>query len=142
MAKQDTRSAADDMQNLFNPENYQDMFRTMASYNERMAQLVINAAAKSSDVANDTAQQAFSNLREVTSVKGDPSEYAQAYSEFAQKQADLVMRTAQSLGEIAQNTGQETAEMASNAGQQMGDKAAAKADEAAGTAKSAAKKAS
>ncbi|MGF1554360.1 MAG: hypothetical protein ACFBWO_17930, partial [Paracoccaceae bacterium] len=78
---------------------------------------------------------------DVASVKEDPSAYVQACNEFAQKQMDLFMRTAQSLGEVGQNTGHRTAELVSTAGEDLGDKASAKAGQAADRAKSAARKA-
>ena len=142
MAKQTTRTAANDIQSLFDPKNYQDMLGTWSDYNARVTTLVVDAASKSSDVANDTAQEAFSNVRELASAKTDPADYAKAYSTFAQKQMELFMRTAQSLGGIAQHTGQQSVDVASSAGQDMGAKVASKAEEAANTTKSAASKAS
>jgi len=141
MAAQNTTSAAEDMQRLFDPRGYQDLFRTWARYNERMASVVVEAASKTSEIANGTAQEAFSNLRDVTAVKEDPSEYAQAYNAFAQKRMELFVRTARSFGEVGQNTGQRVTELASEAGDDLGDRASDKAGQAADRTKSAARKA-
>ena len=37
MAKQNAKSPANDIQNLFDPQGYQDVFNTWAGMNERMA---------------------------------------------------------------------------------------------------------
>ena len=139
--KQNTKSAANDLQNLFTRKGYQDLFKTWGQTAERMTAITTDAATRSSDIANDTAKEAFSNLREVAQVRDEPADYGKAYSDFAQKQMDLFMRTAQAFATVSQNTATEATELASKAGEDMGQKAAANVQGAADKATSAANKA-
>jgi hypothetical protein len=131
MTKKNTKSATNDIQSLFDPQGFQDVFKTLTSANERMASIVIEAATKSTDIAVDTAKEAFSNLREVTAVRDEPTDYGKAYSDFAQKQADLFMRTSKSLGGVTQELGTETTEFASKTGEELSGKMTEKANQAA-----------
>lgn len=141
MAKQNTKSATNDIQSLFDPQGFQDVFKTMTSANERMTSLMVEAATKSTDIAKDTAKEAFSNLREVTAVRDEPADYSKAYSDFMQKQMDLVMGTSKSLSEVTQKFGTEATEFASKTGEELSSKVTEKAHQATDTAKNAAKKA-
>ena len=141
MAKQNTKSATNDIQSLFDPQGYQDVFKTLASANERMASIMIDAATKSTDISADSAKEAFSNLREVTEVRDEQADYGKAYSDFVQKQADLFMRTAKTLGGVTQEFGTETSEFVSKTGEEISGKVTEKADEATVKATKAEKKA-
>jgi len=60
---------------LFDPKGYGDIFKTLTSANERMTPIFIESATKSTDIAADTAKEAFSNLREVTAVRDEQADY-------------------------------------------------------------------
>ena len=143
MTKQNTQSkaAANDIQSMFDPQGYQDTFKTFASMNERMTMNFVEAGNRSTDIASESAKEALSNMRDAAQVRDEPSEYGTAYSEFVKKQMDLFMRTVQSYGEVMQKTGSETAELASKAGKEIADKGKDNAERAVNTAGSAAKKA-
>ena len=109
--------------------------------NERMVSLSVEAGTRVTDIASETAKDALSNLRELTQVRDEPAEYGKAYTDFAQKQAELFTRTVQAYANETQKVGSETAELASKAGEEITDKVAANADSAAQKARSAANKA-
>ncbi|MGI3213403.1 phasin family protein [Roseovarius tibetensis] len=141
MAKQNTKSASNDIQSLFDPQGFQDVFKTLTSANERMTSIFVETATKSTDIAADTAKEAFSNLREVTTVRDEPADYAKVYSDFVQKQMDLLMGTSKSLSEVTQKLGTEATEFASKTGEDLSGKVTAKASQATDKATSAEKKA-
>jgi gas vesicle protein len=141
MAKQNTKSATNDIQSLFDPKGYEDIFKTLASANERMTSIVFETATKSTDIASDTAKEAFSNLREATAVRDEPADYGKAYSDFVQKQMDLFMRTAQSFSGVTQEFGTETTEFASKTGEELSSKVTETANQAKDKATDAVKKA-
>lgn len=141
MAKQSTKSAATDIQSLFDPQGYQDVFNTWASMNERMMSLAVESGTRMTDIANDTAKETFSNVRDLTQARDEPTAYGQAYADFLQRQTELFTRTAQAYATETQKIGGETAELASKAGEDMTKKIAANADGAAKTVRSATKKA-
>ena len=141
MAKQNTKAAANDLRSLFDPQGYQNVFKTWAGFNERLTGIMVEAATKSTDIATGTAHEAFDNIREVTQVRDEPTGYAKAYSDFAQKQMELFTRTAQSFGDVTQKAGSDTSELASKTGEELSDKVASNASDAADKANSAADKA-
>ncbi len=139
--QQNAKSAANDIQSMFNPQGYQDIFKTWAQMNERVTGLMVDAAEKATEIAQGTTQEALSNVREVAQVRDEPADYGKAYSDFVQKQAELFTRTAKSYAEVTQNSAHEATELASEAGQELGDKVSANVQGAADKASSAAKKA-
>ncbi|MFO8127065.1 phasin family protein [Yoonia sp.] len=141
MAKQNTNTTNNNLQNLFDAKGYEDVFKTLANANERMTSIMVETATKSTDIAAETAKEAFSNLREVTAVRDEQADYGKAYSDFVQKQADLFMRATKSLGDVTQEFGTETTEFASRTGEELSGKVTAKASQAADKVSNAEKKA-
>ena len=130
MTTQNTQTAMFDIQNLFNPKGSQDLFKTMASMNERMTAIFVEAGTRSVEIMTATTKPSLSNLSEVAQVHEEPAEYTKAYSEFAQKQMDLLKRSAQEVGEVNQKAGTETQELISEVGEEVNGKVAASAKEA------------
>ena len=124
MATQNTKSAVNDFQSLFNLQGNQDTMKMMASMTERMTSIFVQAGTRSVEIMSDTAKEALSNLGEATQVRNDPADYAKAYSDFAQKQMELMTRAAQSVGEVTQKAGSETTELASVTAEEVGNKVA------------------
>lgn len=141
MAKQNEKAAANEVQSLFNPQGYHDIFKTWASANERMTSIAVEAGTRATDIASETAKEVLSNVRELSQVRDEPTAYGKAYADFVQKQMELFTRSAQSFADETQRAGSKTAELASDAGQEMTDKVADNTDSAAKTARSAANKA-
>lgn len=139
MATPNTDSTVNNIQSLFNPRGNQDAIKMMASMNERMTAIFVEAGTRSVEIMSNTSKEALSNLGEATQVRNDPAEYARAYGELAQKQIELMTRAAQDIGEVTQKAGTETKELASEAGEEMSDKIAANAQEATDKFTSAAK---
>ena len=130
MTTQNTQTAMFDIQSLFDPKGSQDLFETMASMNERMTAIFVDAGTRSVEIMTATTKQSLSNLRDVAQVREEPADYAKAYSEFAQKQMDLLKRSAQDVGEVTQKAGTETQELTSEVGEEVNGKVAASAKEA------------
>ncbi|MEH6648164.1 phasin family protein [Sulfitobacter sp.] len=129
MTTQNTKTAMFDIQSLLNPKGGQDLIKSMASMNQRMTAIFIEAGTRSVEIVSNTAKEALSNLGEATQVLENPADYAKVYSKFAQKQMDLMTHTAQDVGEVTQKAGTETKELASEAGEEMSEKVAANAKE-------------
>ena len=141
MAKQNAKSAMTDIQNLFDPQGYQDVFKTWASMNERMASIAVDAGTRATDIASETEKEPLSNIRDLTKVRDDVSEYGTAYTDFVKKQTELFTQAAQSYSNETQKVGTDAAELASKSGEEIGNKVTTAAEGAVETARSAAKKA-
>ena len=122
MAMQNTNFDAGNLKGMFNLQGYQNILKTWASMNERMTSIFVEAGTRSVDIMSEKTKEALSNLREVTQVRDEPAEYTQAYSDFAQKQVDLLKSVAEEVGKVTQQVGTETKELASEAGQELNDK--------------------
>jgi len=122
-------------------QGFQDVFKTMGEMNERMAAIAIEAGTRATDVAHETTKKAISNMRELTQLRNDPAEYGKAFADFAQKQSELMTRTAQTFATETQKVGTEASELASKAGEEISTKVTESAETAAKTATSAASKA-
>ncbi len=59
MATNNRKSAANDIQSLFDPKGYQDVFKTWARFNERLTGVMVDAATKTTDIAHETTQEAL-----------------------------------------------------------------------------------
>ena len=138
MAKQNAKSTANDIQSLFDPKGYQDIFKSWASTSERMGSLAVETGTRMTDIASKTMQETLSNIREMSHVRDDPSDYGKVCTDFLQKQTDLLSRTGQAFSEAAQKAGGETADLASKAGEEMTGKVVAATESAAKTAQAAA----
>lgn len=130
MTTHNTQTAMFDIQSLFNPKGSQELFKTMASMNERMTAIFVEAGTRSVEIMTATTKQSLSNLSEVAQVREELADYTKAYSEFAQKQMDLLKRSAQEVGEVTQKAGTETQELTSEVGEEVNGKVAASAEEA------------
>lgn len=141
MAKQNQKSAANDIQSMFDPQNHQNYFKTWADMNERLTSIMVDAGQRSTKITSETVDAALSNLREAAQVREEPAQYAQAYSNLVQKQMELAMYAMQSFGEVNKQTGTEAAELASEAGKTITDQATENTERLADKASSATKKA-
>jgi hypothetical protein len=141
MAKQNQKSASNEIQSMFDPKNYQDFFKTWANMNERFTSIMVDAGHRSIKITSETANEALSNFRDAAQVRDEPAHYAQAYSTLMQQQIELAGRAMQSFGEESQKTGSAVAELTSEEGNAIAEKATENAERFAEKASSAAKKA-
>ncbi len=123
------------------PKTIQNGFKTWAGFGEQMSSITLNAAAKSNEIAAKGAQEAFANLRDVAVVRDEPAAYGQAFAEFAQKQMQLALRTAEAFGGVAKAAQTDTGELVSKAGEQAAGSIAANTNATARKTRAAAKKA-
>ena len=63
MARQNAKFAANDIQNLFDPQGYQDVFKTWASMNERMTSIAVEAGTRATEITSETTKEALEALQ-------------------------------------------------------------------------------
>lgn len=131
METQNMNAATQSFQSMFNAQGYQNVFKTWATINERVASILIDTGTRSVDIMSDKTKEALTNLREVTQVRDDVTDYGKAYSEFAQKQINLLKTTAQEVGELTREAGTRTQQLASDAGEDVSEKATTELSQAA-----------
>lgn len=122
-------------------QTFEQGFKTCASFGERISGIVLDAAADSNEIVTKSASETIANLRDVVVVRDDLTAYGQVYADFARKQAELALRTAEALGNVVRAAQAGTGDLVSNAGEQAAGTAAANVDRATRKAASAGKKA-
>lgn len=139
MAKTDTTASIfKEIPNIFEHGALRDGLKSWASYSSRLSGLTLDVASKSTDITIEASKETISNLRNVTTVRDDASDYAKAYSGFVQTQFDLSRRTAEAFFGLAQTAGTEASDLVSQAGENLSRTATANANKAASKAKTAA----
>lgn len=139
MAKTDTTASIfKEIPNTFETGALRDGFKAWASFGSRLSGLTLDVAAKSTDITTEASKETLANLRNITTVRDDASDYAKAYSGLVQTQFDLSRRTAEAFLGLAQKAGTEASELVSEAGENLGGTATANVNKAASKAKTAA----
>lgn len=116
MAKSDSTALFPEIPNLFDAGAFRDRSKAWAGFGSRLSGLTFDSMSKSTDIATAASKEAISNLRFITTVRDDASDYAKAWSGFVQGQMDLTRRTAEAFFDLAQKAGTEASELASEAG--------------------------
>lgn len=87
-------------------------------FSEKMSGIAFDAAAAGHEIASTSTRESLANLRNMTAVR-EPAEYGQAFGDFAQKQADLAMRTAEAFGGVVRSAQTDAAQLMTEAGETM-----------------------
>ena len=125
----------------FQSTAFQDAFKSQAQIGEKLSQVALDAAEKSTELSAKWTTEILGKFAEVTKVKTDPADYSKAASEFATAAADLASENLASFAEIAKKVQMETVELILAAGKDMSTDAAQMMQKAASGATRAASKA-
>ena len=96
---------------MFDAKAFQDAMSDAAQRNARMTSIFLDAAARSTEIVTAGTHETLSNIRDLTAMRDEPGEYAEAYSDFMRRQADLARRSAEELASVTQRAGTETSEI-------------------------------
>ena len=144
MASTDFNKMMQDMMASFpvDMKNMQDAFKTQAAMSEKMSKVVLEAAEKSAEVSSKWTKQALSKMGEISTVKGEPNDYAKAMTDFASASAEMASEHMAAYAEIAKRVQMDTVELMMAAGKDMSAEATAAMQKATADMTNAAKKAS
>ena len=117
-----------------------DAFKTTATLNEKLSNVALNAAEKSTEVSNKWATDTFAKLSDLSKAKADPADYAKAITDFASSSAEVAAENMATFAEIAKKVQMETVELMMAAGKDISDEAQSVAKKATADVKAAAKK--
>ena len=78
-----------------------DAFKTTATLNEKLSNVALNAAEKSTEVSNKWATDTFAKLSDLSKAKADPADYAKAITDFASSSAEVAAENMATFAEIA-----------------------------------------
>ncbi|MEM6384965.1 MAG: Phasin [Pseudomonadota bacterium] len=118
-----------------------EVFKTQASFADKMSKVVLEAAEKSTEVSAGWTKATIGKLGVVTNVKDDPSDYTKAMTDFASAQAEMSSESMAAFAEIAKKVQMETVELMLAAGKDIGEDATKAVKKATDEMTAAAKKA-
>ena len=144
MAKtQDYNKALNDMMGNFPVDlsAFQEAFKNQADLGEKLSNVALAAAEKSTEVSSKWTQDTLSRLGTVSKAKKDPADYTQAMTDCASAAAETAAENLAAFAEIAKRVQMETVELMMSAGKSFGDEASAAVKKATDEVTKAAKKA-
>jgi hypothetical protein len=118
-----------------------DAFKTTAAMGEKMSKVALDAAEKSTDLSSKWTKDTLAKMADVTSVKGEPTDYTKAMTDFASAQAEMAAENMAAFAEIAKKVQMETVELMMAAGKEATEEATAAVKKATAEVTTAAKKA-
>lgn len=122
----------------------EDAYKNTAVLNEKLADVALNAAGRSSEISAKWTADTIAKLTEISRVKSDQAEYSNVLSDYASAQANIAAGNLAAFAELAKNVQLETVELLVSAGKELSEDAAASVkkatDDAVKAAKTATKK--
>ena len=144
MAKtQDMTSVLKDMMGAFPVDTkiMEDAFKNTASLNEKLANVALEAAGKSSEISGKWAKDTITKMGDMSKAKAEPADYAKAVTDFASAQAEVAAANMAAFAEVAKKVQMETVELMMAAGKSASEEATAAVKKATSDVTAAAKKA-
>lgn len=143
MTANDFTKTMQDMMSAFpmDTKALQDAFKSQAALGEKMSKVVLEAAEKSAEVSNKWTKETLSKIGDVSTVKEEPAQYAEAASTFATTSAEMAAEHMSAFAEIAKRVQMDTVELMLAAGKDMSAEATAAMQKAASEVTQAAQKA-
>jgi hypothetical protein len=122
-------------------KSMEDAFKTTATLNEKLSQVAIEAAEKSSELSAKWTKDTLAKLGDMSKAKTEPADYAKSMTDFASAQAEVTSENMAAFAEIAKKVQMDTVELMMAAGKDMSEDATAAVKKATNDASTAAKKA-
>ena len=119
----------------------QEAFKTQAAFADRLSNVVLEAAEKSTEISAVWTKATIGKLGSVTNVKEDPADYSKAVTDFASAQAETSTESMAAFAEVAKKVQMETVELMLAAGKDVSDETTAAVKKATNDLTAAAKKA-
>ena len=107
----------------FDTVGVEKTFKSSALLNEKLANVALEAASKSTEISTVWAKNTIGKLQAVSSAKEEPANYVAAMTEFASNQAELASENVTAFTEIAKKVQMETVEIIMAAGKEMTEEA-------------------
>ena len=107
----------------FDTVGIEKAFKNSALLNEKLLNVALEAAGKSTEISTDWAKNTFGKLQEMSVAKDEPGDYAKAMTEFASTQAEVTAEKVTAFSEVAKKVQMETVEIMMSAGKNMSEEA-------------------
>ncbi len=119
----------------------QDAFKTSASLNAKLSNVVLETAGQSNDITAKWTKDTLAKMGALTSVKDDPADYGKAMTDFASAQAEITSNALAAFAEVAKKVQTDNVELMTAAGKDFSEDATKAVKKATDDVTTAAKKA-
>ncbi|SIQ40709.1 hypothetical protein SAMN05421641_107119 [Paracoccus thiocyanatus] len=121
--------------------SFQDAFKSQTALGERMAQVALAAAERSTEISARWAKDTIARMGELTATKEEPAEYAKALGDFASAAAEMAAEHMAAFAEVAKKVQMDTVDLMLTAGKDLASDAQQAAENATRETQAAVKKA-
>ena len=118
----------------------EEAFKTTATLNEKLSQVALDAAEKSTEISGKWTKETLSKIADMSKAKAEPADYAKAMTDFASSYAEVTAEHMAAFAEVAKKVQLDTVELMMAAGKEFGEDASAAVKKATGEMTAAAKK--
>ncbi|SIS54293.1 Phasin [Phaeovulum vinaykumarii] len=118
----------------------QDAMKTQMALSEKMAQMTLEAAEKSTEISAAWTKATLVKMGDLTKSQEDPADYAKALTDFASANAEMTAENLAAFAEVAKKLQMETVELMLSTGKDMAEETTAAVKKATSEVTSAAKK--
>ena len=144
MAKsQDFTAMFKDMMGAFpvDTKAMEDAFKTSADLSEKMSNVALQAAEKSTEISSKWTKSTIAKVGELSKAKTEVADYTKAMTDFASFSAEAAAENMAAFAEIAKKVQMDTVELMLAAGKDFSEEATAAVKKATDEVTTAAKKA-
>jgi hypothetical protein len=103
----------------------QESFKSYAALGEKMSKVALDAAEKSTEISSKWTLATLNKMGTVATVKGEPTDYSKALTDFASAQAESTAETLAAFAEVAKKVQMESVELMLAAGKDVQEDATA-----------------
>jgi hypothetical protein len=103
----------------------QESFKSYATFGEKMSKVALDAAEKSTEISSKWTLATLNKMGTVATVKGEPTDYSKALTDFASAQAESTAETLAAFAEVAKKVQMESVELMLAAGKDVQEDATA-----------------
>lgn len=119
----------------------ENMFKSQSTLTEKMSNVALEAATKSTDLSAKWAQDTLAKMSAMTKAKAEPADYAKSMTDFMSATAEAAAEHMAAFAEIAKKMQTETLELMLAAGKDISEDVTAATKKATAEVTAAAKKA-
>lgn len=119
----------------------EEAFKTQSTLAEKLSNVAIDAAHKSTDLSAKWTNDTLNKLAGVSTAKAEPADYAKSVTDFATASSEVAAENVAAFAEIARKVQTETLELVLAAGKQTSEDMSAVAQKATADLTAAAQKA-
>ena len=104
---------------------FQNAFKTQAAMTEKLSQVALTAAEKSTEISSKWARDTIAKMGDMSKAKAEPTDYSKSMTDFASAAAEMAAENMAAFAEVAKKVQMETVELMMAAGKDVTEETSA-----------------